>query len=207
VSLNCDDSDACTTNTCINGACTSTTLSCDDKVNCTIDTCDPKTGCSHKPDNSVCSTPDPCVINTCDLTKGCITKNFTCTPTGKQCLTTSCIAYQGCVNESLVCPSSNKSCTFTSCSEDNNNKPCKTENLNCAAAVLDTTVIAATATAVSAAVIAAIVAAAVLFGGVATGASIAIYRKNNDDGMANVINNPIYTASTSSGMNPLAKTD
>lgn len=48
----CDDSDACTTDTCnqATAECSNTTVTCDDGDPCTTDTCDPATGCMYTPD-------------------------------------------------------------------------------------------------------------------------------------------------------------
>jgi hypothetical protein len=119
------------------------------------------------------------------------------------CLYSTCVSYQGCANQSYVCPGSNESCTFTHCDEDHkkNQSPCQTDKLHCAA-ILDTAIIATTA-AVSAALIAGIIVAVVLLCGVASGATIAIYRKMDEAGMSKVHNNPLFVDSACSGSNPL----
>jgi predicted ribosomally synthesized peptide with SipW-like signal peptide len=117
------------------------------------------------------------------------------------CLVSSCVSYQGCANQSVVCPSNNDTCTFSGCVEDLS-KPCKIEKLKCAA-VLDTAVIAATTAAISAALIAGIICAVVLLGGVAGGATFAYYQSQDDSGMANVTNNPLFVDTGTTGNNAL----
>jgi hypothetical protein len=95
----------------------------------------------------------------------------------------------------------NDSCTFSGCVEDKN-KPCKVEKLQCAA-IIDTAVIAVTTAAISAALIAGIIAAVVILGGVAGGATFAYYRNQDDAGMANVQNNPLFVDTGTQGNNAL----
>jgi subtilisin family serine protease len=70
----CDDGNACTTDTCEGCACVHR-ATCDDGNPCTADTCDPQAGCQHAP------VPDgtPCADgNLCNGTETC--RNGTCTP-------------------------------------------------------------------------------------------------------------------------------
>jgi len=203
VAIDCEDASKCTLNACVSGACSSSNTECDDGIECTLDSCDSNLGCSNNPDDSFCKTLNPCVNQKCDKLKGCVATNITCPDTGLICILSACVPYEGCANTSVVCPYENNTCTFTRCVEDKK-KNCKTEELECAA-LLDTTIIAAAAAGISAAVIAAIIAAVVICGGVATGASLAIYKRSNDEGMAMVSNNPLFVESTSSGINPIAR--
>lgn len=67
----CDDSNACTTDTCDPDlGCIYTPINCDDGDPCTIDTCDPQTGCVHTPVD--CDDGDPCTVDTCDPELGCV---------------------------------------------------------------------------------------------------------------------------------------
>src|SRR5450755_4235197 len=47
----CDDSNACTTDSCDNGTCAHVDLSCDDADACTTDSCDMVMGCAHVNNN------------------------------------------------------------------------------------------------------------------------------------------------------------
>ena len=72
--VNCDDGDACTTDTCVKdtGACTHTALSCDDGISCTRDSCSHATGCLHAPDASLCPTQPHCnAAKICSPVSGC----------------------------------------------------------------------------------------------------------------------------------------
>jgi hypothetical protein len=206
VAIDCDDGDACTLNSCVNGDCSSTALDCDDGIECTLDSCDSTSGCANIPDSTICNSPDPCVIKSCDKTQGCIDTPVTCPGTGSFCLLSSCIAYEGCANQSYICNSDNRTCVFTECVEEEDvNKRCRIEELVCVP-VLDTSVIvAATASAISAAVIAGIIVGVILFGGVASGATLAYLRRYGDDSVAHVGNNPLFVDSGLSGTNPIAK--
>ena len=68
--VNCDDGDACTTDSCINGQCTNNPINCDDPDPCTDDFC--IDGVCHNPkrpdcciDDSQCVSDDPCKVGTC----------------------------------------------------------------------------------------------------------------------------------------------
>jgi len=60
----CDDGNACTADSCVNGECTSSVLSCDDGDACTGDSCDPQSGCVHAAMN--CGDTDSCTVDSCD---------------------------------------------------------------------------------------------------------------------------------------------
>jgi len=131
VPMVCTDTDPCTINTCVNGACSTTADDCNDGIECTKDSCGAN-GCSNIPDDTICETPDPCTNWKCDAIKGCVSTNVTCPATDKLCIVPTCISYAGCTNQSLVCPSLNKTCSFTRCLEDRSKKndplyPCTEE--------------------------------------------------------------------------------
>ena len=66
----CDDGDACTTDSCdpLTG-CQHTAVDCDDGNACTTDSCDPATGCQHTTVD--CDDGDACTTDTCDPVTGC----------------------------------------------------------------------------------------------------------------------------------------
>ncbi len=74
----CDDSDACTTDSCdpVTG-CVYTPIACDDDDACTDDACDPATGCTHAPTD--CDDGDSCTLDACDSDTGC-THTWICNP-------------------------------------------------------------------------------------------------------------------------------
>jgi hypothetical protein len=70
--LNCDDANACTTDSCVPASgCTHVALNCDDGNVCTNDACVPATGCTHTnntascSDGNLCTTADVCAGGTC----------------------------------------------------------------------------------------------------------------------------------------------
>lgn len=65
----CDDSNACTTDTCAAGVCDHTPVDCDDTNACTADSCDPASGCANAPIS--CDDGDACTLDACDPTFGC----------------------------------------------------------------------------------------------------------------------------------------
>lgn len=115
--VNCDDGDACTTDSC--DAATGCkhaagALSCDDGNVCTTDSCDVKQGCAHAPapaggceDGSACTTADACAGGKCvGKTADCDDKNV--------CTTDSCNDKTGCKHTDLdgeVCNADDNACT------------------------------------------------------------------------------------------------
>jgi hypothetical protein len=77
--LNCDDSDACTADSCtVDVGCVHTPKSCDDANACTTDSCDPATGqCSNVAKS--CDDADACTADSCDPATG------TCSNVPKTC--------------------------------------------------------------------------------------------------------------------------
>lgn len=65
----CDDTNACTTDTCAAGVCDHAPVDCDDTNACTTDSCDPATGCANAPIS--CDDGDACTVDACDPTFGC----------------------------------------------------------------------------------------------------------------------------------------
>lgn len=66
--MDCDDDLACTTDTCVNGACEfeANEASCHDDLECTFDTCSKELGkCVNLPDSSMCEDNDVCTVNFC----------------------------------------------------------------------------------------------------------------------------------------------
>lgn len=85
----CGSNNACVTNRCVAGFCSTTLIRCNDNNACTTDTCDPVTGCKYTPkncdDNNACTGPD-----SCDPATGlCVNPPLTGTPCddGNPCTT------------------------------------------------------------------------------------------------------------------------
>lgn len=104
----CDDSDFCTADTCVNGlGCQSSVdLSiCDDFNSCTADVCDALAGCEHLlvADNTACQDSEPC-------TAGDFCLSGVCQPGSDEadcqdfnsCSVDSCVAGIGCAHETLA---------------------------------------------------------------------------------------------------------
>jgi hypothetical protein len=82
--VECDDSDACTSNTtCNNGVCEGESLNCDDKNECTSDSCNPANGCVNETlkdgascdDGSECTVKDKCNDGECKGGKNICTED------------------------------------------------------------------------------------------------------------------------------------
>ncbi|MDP6946504.1 MAG: hypothetical protein QF464_20310, partial [Myxococcota bacterium] len=70
--MDCDDGNACTSDACADGTCTTEDVTCDDEIACTVDTCDPDTGCDFAPDDAACDDGNPCTTDTCSADVGCV---------------------------------------------------------------------------------------------------------------------------------------
>jgi hypothetical protein len=105
----CDDTSACTTDTCdpITG-CVHTQIVCDDNDPCTTDTCNPQTGCVYTP--VVCNDGNACTDDVCDPNTGmCVSTNDN---------TNSCTDNNGCTLD--VCIDGVCTSTPTVICNDNN---------------------------------------------------------------------------------------
>lgn len=100
----CDDDDACTTETCVAGACGHVAVVCDDSNGCTDDSCVSLTGCIYAnntaacDDGLYCTDPDACSGGSCTgATRDCKDSNLftkdTCNETTNACVHTA----QGCL--------------------------------------------------------------------------------------------------------------
>jgi hypothetical protein len=90
IDTDCDDGDACTTDSCSGGVCSNEPLSCDDGNPCTADSCDPATGLCV---NDTISTETECndgIDNDCDgFTDSKDPDCSICFPKGSTCLVNS----------------------------------------------------------------------------------------------------------------------
>ncbi|MFN8544789.1 MAG: S8 family serine peptidase [Candidatus Binatia bacterium] len=118
VDADCNDADACTTDTCTGCVCAHTAVSCSDGNACTADTCNSATGCQHAnepdgtacPDTTVCNGAETCQSGTC--TAG---TPLTCTD-GLVCTLDTCDPVAGCQYPPDPCSDGN-ACTADSCTE------------------------------------------------------------------------------------------
>jgi len=110
--LSCDDGDACTDDACDPaGGCTHTTISCDDGDACTTDSCDAALGCRH--DTVTCDDQSACTTDSCDPVDGCVYTTVSCDD-GDACTTDSCDATEGCRHEAVTCDDQS-ACTTDAC--------------------------------------------------------------------------------------------
>ncbi len=82
IDADCNDNNACTTDTCNAGTCVHTAISCDDGNACTDDACDSINGCTHTPHN--CDDGNPCTTDTCNPLTGCAHALVNCSA-GQSC--------------------------------------------------------------------------------------------------------------------------
>jgi V8-like Glu-specific endopeptidase len=125
----CNDGDACTTNTCVSGTCSNTLKDCDDGDACTTDSCDSSTGsCTN--DLIACDDDNLCTTDSCDPTTGCSNTPIDCDD-GDACTTDSCDSSTGsCTNDLIACDDG-ISCTIDSC--DSTTGQCTNDGSDCPA--------------------------------------------------------------------------
>jgi ribosomal protein S19 len=86
----CDDSNACTDDTCTEGACANTPVDVADTDACTVDACDPATGAiSHDPDPAI-DDGDACTTDACDSASGTISHDAVALDDSDACTDDSC---------------------------------------------------------------------------------------------------------------------
>jgi hypothetical protein len=106
--IDCDDGNPCTIDTCDNGECIHTPKNCDDGNPCTIDTCEGGE-CVHTPKN--CNDGNPCTIDTC-VDGECIHTPKNCDD-GDPCTIDTCEDGE-CVHTPKDCDDGNP-CTIDTC--------------------------------------------------------------------------------------------
>ena len=68
----CNDNNACTTDSCEASQCVNAPINLDDLVACTSDSCDPATGTiTHAPQNNICDDAVGCTVDACLVATGC----------------------------------------------------------------------------------------------------------------------------------------
>lgn len=123
----CDDGLMCTINDqCLGGACGGEPLDCDDTVACTIDTCEEPAGCIHTPNDAACDDQEFCTgIETCTPESGCISSGDPC-GLGEFCdevanACVECLDNSDC-NDNNFCTTD--SCVLGACQNVNNTLVC-----------------------------------------------------------------------------------
>ena len=112
--LVCDDSSACTEDSCdpVLG-CVNDPISCTDANACTAESCDPAIGCVSTPVS--CNDGNLCTSDECDSVIGCINTDISAScDDGSACTVDSCNPALGCVNALINCDDGNP-CTADSC--------------------------------------------------------------------------------------------
>ncbi len=128
--LDCDDGDACTTDTCdpVSG-CTHATADCDDGDDCTVDECDGISGCGHPPLD--CADRNPCTVDGCDPLAGCThdpeLPGVACDADGDPCTVDVCDGAGQCAVGEALC-AAGEFCVDGTC------LPCGPGNGDCCAA-------------------------------------------------------------------------
>lgn len=111
-SLNCNDGNACTTDSCSGGVCSNTPISCNDGNACTQDTCDSTSGCVHT--TISCDDGFLCTTDTCDAATGCSNTQITCSSSDFCQINPRCDNNTGsCTTDARVC-TSNDPCVVSS---------------------------------------------------------------------------------------------
>jgi subtilisin family serine protease len=87
VPADCDDSDPCTIDDCVDGSCSNTPIDCDDSNACTTDYC---SGGICYNDPITCDDGDLCTTDTCDAGSGCVYTPIDCLP-GEVCVDGTCV--------------------------------------------------------------------------------------------------------------------
>jgi cysteine-rich repeat protein len=116
--MNCDDSDACTTDSCTNGICSSEPKDCSDGNECTTDSC--ANGACQNPAKD-CSDDNACTTDSCNG-GACSNQPKDCSD-NDACTTDSC-SNGACSNQPKDCSDGNE-CTIDSCANGACQHPAK----------------------------------------------------------------------------------
>jgi hypothetical protein len=126
VDADCNDSDACTADTCVSGACShaavggccNTHAQCDDSNACTTDTCQGDHTCSHANNTASCSDGNACTTNDACSVGSCVGGAAPNCDDGNVCTNDSCVAPTGCAhaNNTASCNDGNACTTPDACS-------------------------------------------------------------------------------------------
>ncbi|MBU1910904.1 DUF4215 domain-containing protein, partial [Patescibacteria group bacterium] len=107
--MNCNDGNSCTTDSCSNGSCVNTQKNCNDGNSCTTDSCS-NGSCVNTQKN--CNDGDSCTTDSCSG-GSCVNTQKNCDD-DNECTTDSCSG-GSCVNTSMDCDDGD-ACTADSCS-------------------------------------------------------------------------------------------
>jgi len=202
----CNDSNACTIDSCPAGGCQYNATVCPKSDNCTKWTCASATGCVSTTQS--CNDNNPCTTDTCSgaVLGGCVFTPVVCPPTGNPCINNTCLRYQGgCTPITNTCANlTARNCSVTAC-----NGTCGYVNICVPPPPFTGSEVTLTevlgASIAGAAVVGIIVAAVVVAVGVAGGGAYAAYGGGGLGGAATTANNPLYKGTGTGGTNPLFK--
>jgi len=110
-SANCNDNNACTRDSCVNGQCLNTPIICNDGNACTDDACNPQTGCVFSTKN--CNDNNACTIDLCNPQVGCVNTPIDCSD-NNACTNDNCNPQTGCFYTPRDC-NDNNPCTSDQC--------------------------------------------------------------------------------------------
>jgi len=213
--VNCDDSNACTDDSCdvvngcqhapktcsavtdpctldlgcdsTTGACVTAPKTCDDGIICTIDKCTAGV-CSNIPNDLLCNSTDPCVnASVCSVaSNGCALTPQDC-GAGTFCKPETCIAYFGCSTDPIDCSGnySNTTCDTYNCSD------VKSQCVKNVGACFSFIGIVA-GIVVAGVVVGTVAAALILAGASVGGGAYAISQTVNQETQHHVSHNPLY---------------
>ena len=110
----CDDHDACTTDTCGADGCEHAAISPDDGDACTTDACDSSTGAvTHTP--VMTDDGDACTTDACDSSTGMVTHTPVAIDDGNACTTDACDSTTGAITHTPVAIDDSVTCTDDAC--------------------------------------------------------------------------------------------
>lgn len=110
----CDDSDACTTNACSDGACVGVKKTCNDGSACTDDSCDPTDGCIFAPNTGACDDLNACTLGDTCAASVCMAGAVTACDDGNACTLSDVCAGGACAGVTKDCTDGNV-CTDDGC--------------------------------------------------------------------------------------------
>jgi len=121
-SINCNDGNLCTEDSCFGGNCTYTVLPCNSSDPCVISSCSPKGGCIHT--NKSCDDLNPCTVDSCGIdgkciftpinASYCIACNYTTSCTWEDACNPFVCSNSTCVPREISCDDGN-ACTDDEC--------------------------------------------------------------------------------------------
>jgi len=203
----CNDSDMCTIDSCVNQTCVYVPLNCSDGDACTSDTCDRILGCVHL--NKSCNDNDGCTDDYCNITSGaCYSVNRSCAYLNDICNIAYCDSNaptnSQCFTYSVVCPRKNN-CTIAFCINNLTNGTNGTNRSGCTNQTLDCSnqAIAAIVAGITAGIIAAIIIGALICAALAGGGAYAVTNAVEQNHNTEVLSNPLYAGAGTQGINPL----